>query len=709
MSLPYASHGGLQLPANKQTTRDTPIRQLPLPPLLQITLAQYADSATQPCVQAGQSVRKGQLLAQPAGPQASAVHAPTSGTVLAIAMQPSAHPAALAALTLTLQPDGRDSSMPPCSLPGWREADSQQLRTFLQQMGIVAQESGLFPPERSAGSATLLVNGAESAPYRSCDERLMQERAADIAAGIEIAAHALQAGSVLIGIDDDKPQAIAAMQRACQDKPWQIVALPARYPNGDSRQLIHALTGLEIPYSADTAAHGMYSLNVDTLYAIARAVLHGEPLLSRIVTVAGAVSQPGNLEVLIGTPLDWLLQQTGQKTDNPEVIMGDPMTGFTLPTLAVGLDKHGSCLIAKSSDTFPPRPAAMPCIRCGECASVCPTGLQPMALYRLTQADKLEQAQQWQLFDCIECNACSYVCPSQIPLVDDFRRAKSIIHSGAQASQAAQRARSRFTFRQFRIERDKAEKADRLAARAAEQAAKRENAPAVASSTAPEDPKKQAIIAAAMARAAAQQQASPLGDSHSQALDDSKQAAIKAAMERAAARKAAAQQADSPAAANPAPAIGMDEAKQAAVKAAMERAAARKATAQQADSPAAANPAPATGMDEAKQAAVKAAMERAAARKATAQQADSPAAANPAPATGMDEAKQAAVKAAMERAAARKATAQQADSPAAANPAPATGMDEAKQAAVKAAMERAAARKAAAQQPAPQDQQGPTT
>ncbi|WP_174875626.1 electron transport complex subunit RsxC [Vogesella oryzae] len=673
MSRLYDFHGGIHPPENKQQSSATPIRQLPLPPLLHIALGQSVGNAALPCVQPGQRVLKGQCIAEADGRLSSAVHAPTSGNIIAIGEHAFAHPSGLPAATITLQPDGLEQWQPRQNLPHWRDASGSELRDFLQQMGIVGLGGAVFPTHLKLAARelqTLVVNGAECEPYISCDDRLMQERAADIVAGIGIAAHALRAGEVLIGIEDNKPQAIAAMQAACHGTPFRVVAIPTKYPSGSAKQLIRVLTGKEIPHGVRATELGVQCLNVGTLYAIARAVLHGEPLLSRIVTLTGAVADAANVEALIGTPLDWLLAQAGHTTA-AEVIMGGPMMGFTVPDLAAGLSKAGNCLIVKSPAEFPPRPAAMPCIRCGECATACPMELQPMDLFWFAKARNFGKAQEWHLFDCIECGACSYVCPSQIPLVDYYRFAKSEIWAAERDKKAADLARRRHDFRQFRIEREKSEKAERLAARAAEQAAKLAASQAATTtvSSAQDDPKK-AIIAAAMARAAEQQESKPLPDSHTQALDDAKQAAIKAAMERAAARKAAAQQSSddsSNAAANPAGSTGIDNAKQAAIQAAMERAAARKAAAQQSSDDsgnnAAANPVSATGIDDTKQAAIQAAMERAAARKAAAQQSNDAsgnnAAANPVSATGIDDAKQAAIKAAMERAAARKAAAQQ--------------------------------------------------
>ena len=323
--------------------------------------------------------------------------------------------------------------------------------------------------------------------------------------------------------------------------------------------------------------------------------MHCEPLLSHIRTVTGAVARAANYEVAIGTPLAWLLQQAGVADPGADVIMGGPMMGITLPDLAAGLPKAGNCLIAKSTALFPPRPPEQACIRCGDCASACPAELQPMDLFWFAKSRQFGKAQERHLFDCIECGACSYVCPSQIPLVDYYRFAKSEIWAAERDKKSATLARQRHEFRQFRIERDKTEKAERLAARAAEQAAKlaasTPAAPTVAATPGAGDDAKKAAIAAALARASAQKAAQPLPEAHTSALDDNKKAAIEAAMARAAARKAAAQatQADNATAANPdhaatapAPQTGIDDAKKAAIEAAMARAAARKAAAAEA-------------------------------------------------------------------------------------------------------------------------------
>ena len=590
MSRLYDFHGGIHPPQHKDAATGSPIQALPLPPLLHIALAQSVGNAARPTVAVGQRVRKGETLAEPDGRLSAAVHAPTSGTITAIGPHPFAHPSGLPVDTVTLQPDGLDEWQPRQPLD-WQQADGNTLRQHLQAMGVVGLGGAVFPThlKLAAGQlATLVVNGAECEPFISCDDLLMREHAAGIVDGIRIAAHALQAGEVLIGIEDNKPQAIAAMQAACAGTAYRVVSIPTKYPSGGAKQLIRILTGIEVPHGTRATDLGVQCLNVGTLYAIARAVLHGEPLLSRIVTVTGAVARAANYEVAIGTPLAWLLQQAGVADPGADVIMGGPMMGITLPDLAAGLPKAGNCLIAKSTALFPPRPPEQACIRCGDCASACPAELQPMDLLWFAKSRQFGKAQERHLFDCIECGACSYVCPSQIPLVDYYRFAKSEIWAAERDKKSATLARQRHEFRQFRIERDKSEKSRphcgtrRRAGRQArypKQLALRLPAPPQAW-----DDAKKAAIAAALARAAAQKEAKPLSEQHTSGLDDAKQAAIQAAMARAAARKAAAEAAKAGDAANPDSTptttptqTGMDDAKRAAIEAAMARAAARKA------------------------------------------------------------------------------------------------------------------------------------
>lgn len=610
----YDFHGGIHPPEYKHLSNQTAIRQLPLPPTLVVPLSQHIGNPAKPIVNVGEKVLAGQTLAKADGHVSAAIHAPTSGTVVEIAMRPFAHPSGLPDLAIVIEPDGQQQWIEKQPLD-WQHADTAQFKQHLQTMGVVGLGGAVFPTHLKVGDKLqhLVINGAECEPFITCDDLLMRERAADIVAGVDILRQRLQAEQTLIGVEDNKPEAIRALQQACAGLPIEVAVVPTKYPSGGAKQLIRLLTGKEVPHGMRSTDLGVQCFNVATAYTVWRAVVLGEPVVSRIVTLTGAVKQAGNVEALIGTPLAWLLQQAEPTlTGQYGVVMGGPMMGFELPDLQASLTKASNCLIVKDPALFPPRPAALPCIRCGACAEACPAQLQPMDLYWFAKAKNLGAAQENALFDCIECGACSYVCPSQIPLVDYYRFAKSEIWAAEREKKAADLARTRHEFRQFRLERDKAEKAARLAAKTA----------------------------------------TPPPTAAPQALDDSKRAAIEAAMKRAAEKKA--QNTDAPAEAKP---KMDDDAKKAAIQAAMERAAARKAAKENGEAaPAVETPTAKPAMDDAKKAAIQAAMERAAARKAAKENGEAvPVVETPAAKPAMDEEKKAAIQAAMARAAARKA------------------------------------------------------
>jgi len=396
----------------------------------------------------------------------------------------------------------------------------------------------------------LVINAAECEPYITCDDMLMRERAADIVQGIAIAQHLLGATKVLIGIEDNKPEAIHAMQQAVSGTTMQVVVVPTLYPSGDARRLVHLLLGQEIPYNKRSTEVGIQVFNVATVLALHRYFNHGEPAINRIVSMTGNVVQPQNFEVLFGTPLSHLISAAGGvKANTTHFIMGGPMMGFNLPDDNIPITKAANCIIAATTNLFAPPPPAMPCIRCARCADACPVSLQPQELYWFAKSDNFEKARDYKLFDCIECGACSYVCPSDIPLVQYYRYAKSEIIAADKAKEAADLARERNEARIARIEREKLERAQKHAERAqgAKTEAQSENAAPVATGT---DDAKKAAIAAAIERAKQQKlqnaQATPADDTNEPAkpaADDAKKAAIAAAIERAKAQKAAAQQA----------------------------------------------------------------------------------------------------------------------------------------------------------------------
>lgn len=496
----YPFHGGVMLDEHKLVSTQKNILSLPLPSRLVLPLRQSIGSAPKCLVSVGDFVKKGQRIAEADGILSVALHAPTSGMVIEIADYTVAHPSGLKAPCIIIEPDGHDTwiSRTPVDFSTWSLQDIQH---YLQEMGIVGLGGATFPSHIKLGTdslETLIINGAECEPYISCDDMLMRERANDIVAGVKLLRKILAPQTILIGIEDNKPEAAAAFKKACteQDCPAEVVIIPTLYPSGGAKQLTKLLTNKEIPSGVRSTELGVQCFNVATVYAIFRALFFAEPLISRIVTVTGNVMEPANYEVLFGTPLDELVWHAAPKDDTDGYIMGGPMMGFRTPTADVPVAKGSNCFIATSISLFPAKETTLPCIRCGDCVKVCPAQLQPQDLYWFTQAKNFEKAQAASLFDCIECGACAYVCPSKIPLVDYYRFAKSEIWAAQSQAKSANLAKKRYEFHQERLIREKAEKVARLAQKAAAKEA------LLANVIRTEDQARKLMIKAAMEKAA---------------------------------------------------------------------------------------------------------------------------------------------------------------------------------------------------------------
>lgn len=519
--------GGVKPDTHKSPSVQQPIARAPLPPLLVVPLHQSIGGLPTPLVEAGDHVLKGQCIGRTDQWLSSAVHAPSSGTVVAVEERIAAHPSGLPTLCVVIKTDGRDEWTERSPID-YRSLAPERVREILRDAGVVGLGGAVFPSHakltaaKSVAMDELVINGAECEPFMTCDDMLMRERAEEIVRGAGIFRDLLKPKRVLIGIEDNKPEAVAAMTAAVARlgsdyAEFEVIAVPTRYPAGGAKQLIRVLTGKEVPASRRSPEMGVQCFNVATAYTAWRAIAHGEPVLSRIVTLTGNVEQPRNWEALIGTPLKDLVALATPKTDTTNYLMGGPMMGFEVPSLEAPLVKASNCIIAGSKTLFPPAPPEMPCIRCGACAEVCPHELAPFEMYWFSRAKNFGKTQEYKIFDCIECGCCSYVCPSHIPLVQYFRFAKSEIWSREREKNLADAAKARFEARNARDEREKAEKAARLAkAAAAKKAAAQPEAGAASESTTGEAPAdaaaeaqaaKKAAIAAAIERARVQREA----------------------------------------------------------------------------------------------------------------------------------------------------------------------------------------------------------
>ncbi|WP_411267840.1 electron transport complex subunit RsxC [Grimontia hollisae] len=705
-------HGGIHPPENKRQSSETSILPLAIPNEIVLPVKQHIGTAGKILVNVGEKVLKGQPLTKSDAIQCCPVHAPTSGEVVAIEPRTIAHPSGLTDTCIVIRPDFEDKWGDKVALADFRKESGEVLIDHIRLMGISGMGGAGFPAARKlqtgiARTEILIINGAECEPYITADDRLMQERAEEIVQGVEILQHIVCPKLTVIALEDNKPEAIDALKRATSDKPDIVVqVVPTKYPSGGEKQLIKLITGKEVPTNGIPAAIGVMMQNVGTVYAIKRAVIDGEPLIERVVTLTGTtLKEQRNRWALLGTPVSFLLDKHGYQPDKKleRVIIGGPMMGYTIPHPNVPVTKVTNCILVPSRREIAPSEGEVACIRCSACAEACPASLLPQQLQWYAKDQDFDKCEEYNLFDCIECGACAYVCPSEIPLVQYYRQAKSEIRARNAEQQAAERAKERFEAKKARMERDKKAREERhkqaaenrrkameksgdgdaIAAAIARVKAKTEQdsaatavKPAVAAAIARAKAKQAEAAAKGQAepdnsemtklreerkRQARERKAQKAAESQAESASDDKKDAVAAAIARAKARKAA-QQADAESQrAEPVQEAAQteDDPKKAAVAAAIARAKARKA-AQQADAESQqAEPAQEAAQteDDPKKAAVAAAIARAKARKA-AQQADADTQrAEPAQdaAQTEDDPKKAAVAAAIARAKARKA------------------------------------------------------
>jgi electron transport complex protein RnfC len=429
----FRIRGGVHPDDRKAFSAEQQIENLPMPPLLHIPLQQHIGAPAAPLVRRGEQVRKGQLLARSQGAISAPVHAPTSGRIMGVGSYPAHHASGLSVRTITLKPDDKDEwldDIEPVADPFLLSPDDIAQR--VADAGIVGMGGATFPSavklnlRKRYQLHTLVINGAECEPYLTCDDRLMREQGDEVLQGVLLMARALGVSKVLFAIENNKPQAQAAMSAAAASHPQvQVVGLPTRYPMGSEKHLVQTLTGKETPARGLTADIGIVVHNVATALAVYDALYHGRPLISRVMTISGgAISQPRNIRVPLGTPLSYLIDYCGGFKQEPaQLISGGPMMGQPLPSTRVPVVKGSNGLLALTEKETR-QAEEMPCIRCASCVQACPCGLVPLEMAANIRAGGLDASVNLGLLDCIACGSCSYVCPSHIPLVQFFNYAK---------------------------------------------------------------------------------------------------------------------------------------------------------------------------------------------------------------------------------------------------------------------------------------------
>ena len=462
--------GGIHPLENKKQSNQKPIRRLHLPKYFYVPVVQHSGWAGDLCVKTGDYVFKGQPLTKGDNYRQLPVHAPTSGTILAIEPYTSSHPSGLPEITVIIETDGRDEWIDRQPIEDFLSLSPEQIVEKVYQHGVAGLGGAVFPTGAKLSFAdkrckALIINGAECEPYITCDDRLMQDYTDELLEGIRILRYVLRPEEVVIAIEDNKPNAIRAIEKGLKGaNDIHLRVIPTKYPSGASDQLVQVLTGLEIPQGQRTIEMGIVMHNVGTAFAVKRAVIDDEPLIERVVTLTGdKIRNKGNVWARLGTPILHLLEQVDYRADSRfPVFLGGPMTGFILHSLQSPVTKLTNCIIAPDHFEYAPPEPERNCIRCSSCSDACPVGLLPQQLYWFARAEDHDKSKEYHLSACIECGVCAYVCPSYIPLIQYFRQEKAKIAEIEEKERKAEEAKIRFEAREARLQKEKEARTARI-------------------------------------------------------------------------------------------------------------------------------------------------------------------------------------------------------------------------------------------------------
>ncbi len=425
--------GGVHPPENKLSAQGE-IITLPLPEQVIIPLSQHIGAPAVPTVKKGDTVKVGQLIGQAAGFISANIHSSVSGTVTSIDPVVDASGYPRPAITIKVEGDEWDENIlkePLAKHPN--TFTKEEIIATISAAGIVGMGGATFPtqvklsPPPGNTAEVLIINGVECEPYLTADHRLMLEHGKELIAGIELLMKALNVKRAIVGIENNKKDAIEELgKHARLSDGIEICPLKIQYPQGGEKQLIQATTGKFVPSGGLPIAVGAVVQNVGTVYAVYEAVMKHKPLFERVVTVTGkSLKEPGNYLCRIGTPLSQLIEAAGGlPEDTGKVIGGGPMMGKALTTTNIAITKGTSgVLLMRQEESV--RKEYRNCIRCSKCVTVCPMGLEPYYLMQLSEHNKLDALEAEKIMDCIECGSCSYTCPANRPLLDVIRLGKA--------------------------------------------------------------------------------------------------------------------------------------------------------------------------------------------------------------------------------------------------------------------------------------------